>query len=329
MEATPSIKTEGTLGIWSIRSSQDLSNFATGSDKDIGGLSTCVLGVEESEGLGRFYGTISSDLPRGSRIERSGYAAFRNKNRPTLLGSQTWDTSHHPYLALRVRNRFGKPNGGSQATHEEPIIPPSSSSLGPSAMVSSPILRQALHATSAGRSPIEVKAIHALGIGLKEPPGPKYFINVQTDGPVTSDLFQHRLYFDERAGDAWQTVLVPLDDFVLTNTGQVAASQVTMMREKVRTIGISVVLETPHLHLVPRAVDGIKTGSQAPPAALQRQSTRLQDQDDFGSDGSLRSASAVEEGEAAVRGRRRGQTFNFDLGIESVYATGSTEDEHL
>lgn len=50
--------------------------------------------------------------------------------------------------------------------------------------------------------------MHALGLNLPAKPGPKFFVNVQTDGPVTSDLFQHRLFLDESKGNAWQDVIV-------------------------------------------------------------------------------------------------------------------------
>lgn len=38
----------------------------------------------------------------------------------------------------------------------------------------------------------------------------------------------------------WQDVLVPFSDFTLTNTGTMSEAQIEMYREKVRTIGISV-----------------------------------------------------------------------------------------
>lgn len=95
---------------------------------------------------------------------------------------------------------------------------PSSSTLAPSA---SSALASTLH-TPASRLDAAVasgrardadpgnRSLHALGLGLAtaEPPGPKFFINVQTDGPVTSDLFQHRLWLDPAAKDQWQDVMV-------------------------------------------------------------------------------------------------------------------------
>ena len=72
---------------YKINNSADLSQIATGSDSDIGGLSRCHMSLEHDDpgqektpaSFGRFYGTLSSQVPRGSALERSGYAAFRNK----------------------------------------------------------------------------------------------------------------------------------------------------------------------------------------------------------------------------------------------------------
>ncbi|KAL7007241.1 hypothetical protein EMMF5_003080 [Cystobasidiomycetes sp. EMM_F5] len=72
--------------------------------------------------------------------------------------------------------------------------------------------------------------------GLDE--GMRYFINIQTDGPVQSDLFQHRLWLGDPG--KWQDVLVPFRDFTLTNSGSMAETQIEMYREKVRTVGISI-----------------------------------------------------------------------------------------
>ncbi|MRV34981.1 hypothetical protein GF578_14225, partial [Staphylococcus aureus] len=76
---------------------------------------------------------------------------------------------------------------------------------------------------------------------------PLFFVNIQTDGPVTTDLYQHRLFLDDSQGNAWQTITIPFDSFVLTNTGVVAEDQISMMREKILTVGISALIEPPLL----------------------------------------------------------------------------------
>ncbi|KAJ1028533.1 hypothetical protein NDA16_001699 [Ustilago loliicola] len=301
MEISPTSKNQGALLIYAMTQLAHLSNFATGSDSDIGGLSQCRLGLDESS-RGRFYGTLSSQVPRGGKIEKSGYAGFRNRNRPTLFGNQCWDTTVHPYLALRVRNRLAK----------KPVVSADKTDKADGSGGSG--LRAALHASDPS-GPAESRAIHALGLGKKELPGPKFFVNVQTDGPVTSDLFQHRLYLDENKGSDWQTVIIPFDDFVLTNTGQVSNSQVSMMREKIRTVGISAVLDVP----VPPSASK-PPSKDAPPSALSRSSRKEEEEDDWAVDGDLKL-----DGKEA-RGSKRGATYNFDLGLESVYAVGELEE---
>jgi len=65
-----------------------------------------------------------------------------------------------------------------------------------------------------------------------------YFVNIQTDGYVSSDLWQHRLYFQRDDGE-WEDVYIPLTAFVLTNAGEPVTTQVEMLRERIRTVGIS------------------------------------------------------------------------------------------
>ncbi|KAG8213051.1 complex I intermediate-associated protein CIA30 [Butyriboletus roseoflavus] len=65
-----------------------------------------------------------------------------------------------------------------------------------------------------------------------------YYVNLQTDGPVTTDLWQHRLYFKRNDG-GWEDILIPFDNFILTNTGELVQHQITMFRQRIRTVGIS------------------------------------------------------------------------------------------
>jgi len=73
-----------------------------------------------------------------------------------------------------------------------------------------------------------------------------WFVNIQTDGPVRSDLFQHRLplstsqLLQGKGYNQWQTVHVPLNGFVLTNSGTLSDTQIPMMKNKIRTVGFSI-----------------------------------------------------------------------------------------
>ncbi|KZF24085.1 putative complex I protein [Xylona heveae TC161] len=66
--------------------------------------------------------------------------------------------------------------------------------------------------------------------------GRKYFVNVQTESIVPTDIHQHRLY--TRKPGQWETVLIKWNDFVRTNHGVVVEPQSEMLRQRVRTIGI-------------------------------------------------------------------------------------------
>ncbi|GAA6036462.1 hypothetical protein JCM8097_003519 [Rhodosporidiobolus ruineniae] len=187
LRASPNSPHGDVLPLVSLRSQEDLSQFALGCDADLGGKSSVHLDLGP-EGKGRFWGRLSNDLNPGRRkegvIERGGYAGFRNKQRTTLFGTQTWDTSLHDFLRLRVKSS---------------------------------------------------------GDGMR------YFVNIQTEGPVRSDLFQHRLWLPSppaSAGDdaphEWSDVLIPFSDFTLTNSGDMSGQQLEMLRTGVRTVGISV-----------------------------------------------------------------------------------------
>ncbi|CAO3660526.1 unnamed protein product [Umbelopsis vinacea] len=125
------------------------------------------------EGVGKFSGNLSLELPADAEIQQSGYAAIRSKVKPSsMFGTPCWDTTLFRYLALRVR--------GDER---------------------------------------------------------RYFVNIQTDGVIQTDLYQHRLFL--RTPGEWQTVMIPFRDFVLTNNGMIQEDQIDMMREKIKTVGIS------------------------------------------------------------------------------------------
>ncbi|KAK4242048.1 complex I intermediate-associated protein 30-domain-containing protein [Achaetomium macrosporum] len=66
--------------------------------------------------------------------------------------------------------------------------------------------------------------------------GRSYFVNVQTESVVPTDLHQHRL-FVKKPGE-WETVLIKWNDFVRTNHGFVVEPQTEIMRQKVKSIGV-------------------------------------------------------------------------------------------
>lgn len=87
-----------------------------------------------------------------------------------------------------------------------------------------------------------------------------------------------------------------------------------MMRQKVRTVGVSAVLDTPS---PPSASQ--PPSKDAPPSVLSRGSNSEQhDQDSL--------ASEAKERDAPQRGSKRHATHNFDIGVEAVYAVGEIEE---
>lgn len=66
--------------------------------------------------------------------------------------------------------------------------------------------------------------------------GRPYFINLQTESIVPTDLHQHRL-FVKRPGE-WETVIVPWNDFVRTNHGFPVEPQTELLRQKVKSVGL-------------------------------------------------------------------------------------------
>lgn len=66
----------------------------------------------------------------------------------------------------------------------------------------------------------------------------KYFVNVQAESPLPADIYQHRLFL--KTPGQWEDVLVPLDDFILTNWG-VIQEQRRLNKEYVKTIGIGLI----------------------------------------------------------------------------------------
>lgn len=175
--------------LFTFNSRDDISQYATGCDGDIGGNSTVHLDLDENpehnarigkKAAGLFWGEMRLDVKPGYQNKiRGGYAGFRNMNRPTIFGDLMDDVSQHEYLALRVRL------GGDPRSRNS------------------------------------------------------YFVNIQTDGPISTDLFQHRLYFKRNDG-FWEDVFLPFSSFVRTNSGEMSEAQITMMRERIRSVGISI-----------------------------------------------------------------------------------------
>lgn len=73
--------------------------------------------------------------------------------------------------------------------------------------------------------------------------GRKYYVNLQTESIVPTDIHQHRLYA-RRPGE-WETVLIKWSEFVRTNYGIVVEPQRELMKGKIRTVGIGLTDRVP------------------------------------------------------------------------------------
>lgn len=65
----------------------------------------------------------------------------------------------------------------------------------------------------------------------------KYFVNLQTDSVVPTDIHQHRLH--TRKTGEWETVFLEFRSFVRTNHGHVVEPQNEMLKHKTRSVGLS------------------------------------------------------------------------------------------
>ena len=93
-----------------------------------------------------------------------------------------------------------------------------------------------------GKSVWDVDAYAYLAIQFKSD-GRKYFVNVQTESIVPTDIHQHRLH--SKTPGEWETLLIKWNEFVRTNHGQVVEPQREMLTQKVRTVGNALIDRIP------------------------------------------------------------------------------------
>nr|OQO22678.1 hypothetical protein B0A51_10368 [Rachicladosporium sp. CCFEE 5018] len=170
-----------------VMSDNDMGGFSkaslTWNDAHIGsgGQDSILEGQDgEQPAHALFKGSISNELPPNKpSIQRSGYAAFRTRDRGvSLFGKLLWDIDPYSFLSLRINSD-----------------------------------------------------------------GRKYFINIQTESIVPTDLHQHLL--PSFTPGQWETVTIPFSAFVRTNYGLVVEPQKEMLRQKVRSVGVGLIDRVP------------------------------------------------------------------------------------
>ncbi|CUM63358.1 uncharacterized protein PRCAT00000931001 [Priceomyces carsonii] len=63
----------------------------------------------------------------------------------------------------------------------------------------------------------------------------KYLVNIQANTPLVTDLFQHRLFLSHPG--EWETVVIPLNDFVMTNWGVIQDGS-ELNKSEIKTLGV-------------------------------------------------------------------------------------------
>ncbi|KAI5806880.1 complex I intermediate-associated protein 30-domain-containing protein [Geopyxis carbonaria] len=96
--------------------------------------------------------------------------------------------------------------------------------------------------TLLGRAVFNCEAHAFLALRIKSD-GSKYYVNLQSDSMVTSDLFQHRL-FTKKPGQ-WETVYLPFTDFVKMHMGGVMKRQERIPQNNLTTVGLGLIDRIP------------------------------------------------------------------------------------
>lgn len=66
----------------------------------------------------------------------------------------------------------------------------------------------------------------------------RYFVNIQSDTPHVTDLYQHRLFL--KTPGEWELVTIPFSSFILTNGGLIQ-KQYRLDTEHIKSVGISII----------------------------------------------------------------------------------------
>ncbi|KAK2819440.1 hypothetical protein FQN49_007846 [Arthroderma sp. PD_2] len=221
----------------------------TMADRAVGGYSTASLDYVPADAAAnmpahaRFHGSISTKLPKDWRIQRTGYAAFRNQDRGFwLFGKLYWDVDPYTYLALRVKSDGRRYTVNIQTDsiiesdihqhrlftrHHRVLKRPSnhltSSTVTPQESLSEPDSDFDLPSTSVS-SPSQIPAALADFLPPEE---------ADTTGTTSSYITN-----PEPNSTGWETILIRWSDFVRTNLGTVVEPQTGLLRQRVKSIGI-------------------------------------------------------------------------------------------
>ncbi|AAW41242.1 hypothetical protein CNBA7280 [Cryptococcus deneoformans B-3501A] len=183
-------------------------HFSTGSDAELGGLTTADLKLIPAQPLAEptaspqpsyshmaFYGYMSTAVPpaHAGKI-RTGFAGFRNTSRSTLFGQDTWDLDMATHLRIVVAYR------GWEGWRNRWVV-----NIGVDDRPRTDIFQ---HRLELAPSPLSTSSTQPLD-------------------PLTPPL------------PHFTTLHLPLSSFVLIKKGHVSPSPVTMSRSQIRTVGFA------------------------------------------------------------------------------------------
>ncbi|KAJ6115053.1 hypothetical protein N7486_000831 [Penicillium sp. IBT 16267x] len=212
-----------------------VSDCKTFADRAVGGFSTANLDYEPADPSTntpahvRFHGSISTKLPENWRVERTGYAAFRNKDRGFwLFGRLFWDVDPYAYLALRIKSdgRRYTVNIQTESVVETDIHQHRLYTRHHRIQDRSRVLDQALRAKLSE----DAEAAEELY--------PKGIPSALSDIPPESTIISSTSSTNTSGSTGWETVLLPFNAFVRTNHGYVVEPQTSIIRQRVKSIGI-------------------------------------------------------------------------------------------
>ncbi|KAF8249719.1 CIA30-domain-containing protein [Wilcoxina mikolae CBS 423.85] len=93
-----------------------------------------------------------------------------------------------------------------------------------------------------GRASYNCEALAFLALRVKAD-NSRYFVNIQADSMVVTDLYQHRLF--AKTPGKWETIYIPFTDFVKTHMGKVLKTQGYIPKSSITTVGLGLIDRIP------------------------------------------------------------------------------------